>query len=43
VPLFLHNIDINMNLMQPDGIHPTEQAQPYMLDNIWPALQGVLK
>lgn len=27
---------------QPDRIHPTEQAQPLMLANVWPALQKLL-
>lgn len=27
---------------QPDGIHPTVQAQPRMLDNVWPALRPLL-
>jgi len=29
-------------LFQPDRIHPTAQAQPIMLDNVWPALQKLL-
>ena len=30
-------------LFQPDRIHPTAQAQPRMLDNVWPALRPLLK
>jgi len=30
-------------LFQPDRIHPTAQAQPQMLDNVWPALQKLLR
>ena len=30
-------------LFQPDRIHPNEQAQPRMLDNVWPALRTLLK
>lgn len=40
---FLHNVDVDVNLMQPDRIHPTEQAQPKLLDNVWPALKGMLQ
>jgi acyl-CoA thioesterase-1 len=29
--------------MQADGIHPTSAAQPRLLENLWPALQKVLK
>ncbi|MCM5682023.1 arylesterase [Schlegelella sp. S2-27] len=29
-------------LFQPDRIHPNEQAQARMLDNVWPALQQML-
>lgn len=30
------------SLFQGDRIHPNEQAQPLMLDNVWPALKGLL-
>ena len=30
-------------LFQADGFHPTEQAQPIMLGNVWPELQKLLK
>jgi len=26
-----------------DGIHPTPEAQPLILDHVWPALQPLLK
>ena len=29
-------------LFQPDRIHPTAQAHPRMLDNVWPALRALL-
>ena len=29
-------------LMQADRIHPNEEAQPRLLDNVWPALQKLL-
>lgn len=31
------------DLFQSDRIHPTAQAQPRMLDNVWPALKPLLK
>jgi len=30
-------------LFQPDRIHPTAQAQPTMLDNVWPVLRPLLR
>jgi acyl-CoA thioesterase-1 len=42
VPFFLHGVALNPSLMQADGIHPTAQAQPRLLDNIWPAFQALL-
>jgi acyl-CoA thioesterase-1 len=30
-------------LFQPDRIHPTAEAHPRMLDNVWPALRPLLK
>ena len=30
-------------LFQADRIHPNEQAQPILLANVWPVLQGLLK
>lgn len=38
----LDQIATNPALMQADGIHPVEQAQMRMLDNIWPALLTLL-
>jgi len=30
-------------LFQPDRIHPSAQAQPILLDNVWPALRASLR
>ncbi|OGT77120.1 MAG: hypothetical protein A2W76_07145 [Gammaproteobacteria bacterium RIFCSPLOWO2_12_47_11] len=38
----LDGIGDNPDLMQSDGIHPTVQAQPIMLENIWPDLEPLL-
>lgn len=43
VPFFLDGIYNHENMMQPDGIHPTEQAQPKLLDKVWPVLVPMLE
>lgn len=43
MPFILEGIGEDSNKMQADGIHPTAQAQPLLLDNIWPVLQPLLK
>ncbi|MGQ9724814.1 MAG: arylesterase [Tepidimonas sp.] len=45
VPFFLAGVADGPQaaaLFQADRIHPNEQAQPRMLDNIWPALRPLL-
>ncbi len=42
VPLFLSGIDNKLSLMQADGLHPTAEAQPIILNNIWPELEKLL-
>lgn len=42
VPLFLSDIDDKPSLMQTDGLHPTADAQPIILENIWPELEKLL-
>jgi len=43
VPFFLDGIYDQENLMQGDGIHPTAEAQPRLLDNVWPVLKPLLE
>lgn len=43
VPFFLEGVAETRALMQPDGIHPAEAAQPRILENIWPALLALLE
>ena len=43
VPFFLDGIADSRELFQADGIHPTPQAQPRLLDNTWKALAPLLK
>ena len=42
VPFFLEGIYDQPPLMQGDGIHPTAQAQPRLLDNVWPHLKPLV-
>ena len=42
VPFILEGIADRPGMMQPDGIHPNEQGQPLLLDNVWQALQKML-
>ena len=43
VPFFLDGIYNQDNLMQDDGIHPTEEAQVRLLDNVWPVISPILQ
>lgn len=42
VPFFLDGIYNQQGMMQGDGIHPTGDAQPLLLDNVWPHLEPLL-
>ena len=42
VPFFLQGVGGVPGMMQYDGIHPTAQAQPTLLDNLWPSLKPLL-
>lgn len=42
VDFFLEDIALNGDLMQADGIHPNAEAQPRMLENVWPRLAPLL-
>src|SRR4030065_653017 len=43
VPFLLEGVALTPGLMQPDGIHPRADAQPRLLDNVWPYLEPLLK
>ncbi|MCW4149571.1 arylesterase [Halomonas sp. 18H] len=43
VPFLLEDVALNDELMQEDGIHPTAEAQPRVLDNVWPVLSPLLE
>lgn len=42
VPFLLAGVGTDRTLMQADGIHPTPEIQPRMLDNLWPSLRPLL-
>jgi len=42
LPFLLEGIATDAALMQRDGIHPTANAQPLLLDNLWPELEPLL-
>jgi acyl-CoA thioesterase-1 len=42
VPFLLEDFAEKPEFFQPDRIHPTEAAQPLMLERVWPALKHLL-
>ncbi|MBU2886001.1 arylesterase [Gilvimarinus agarilyticus] len=42
VPFLLEGVALNPQLMLKDGIHPTAEAQPILLDTVWPYLKPLL-
>jgi acyl-CoA thioesterase-1 len=42
MPFLLADIALEPGLMQADGIHPTAQAQPLILDKVWLELEPLL-
>ena len=42
VPFLLAGIAEKPSMFQSDQIHPTVQAQPLLLDNVWPSLKPLL-
>jgi acyl-CoA thioesterase I len=43
VPFFLEGVAMDLGLMQGDGIHPNDNAQPILRDNVWSGLKPLLK
>ncbi len=43
VPFLLAGIESKPDMFQSDQMHPTQQAQPVLLDNVWPALAPLLQ
>ena len=42
IEFFMEGVALNDELMQSDGIHPNAAAQPVLLDNAWPVIEGAL-
>lgn len=42
IPFLLEGIALDPDLMLEDGIHPSAEAQPLVLENVWQALEPVL-
>ncbi len=43
LPFLLDGVALKPELMQDDGIHPTAEAQPRILDNVWARLTPLLR
>jgi acyl-CoA thioesterase-1 len=43
VPFLLEGFADRFDMFQPDHIHPGQQAQMRMLDNVWPSLRPLLR
>ncbi|MBZ0329378.1 arylesterase [Halomonas sp. ANAO-440] len=43
LPFLLEGVALEEGMMQSDGIHPTNTAQPIILDNVWPELLPLLE
>ena len=42
IPFMLEQVALEEGLMQDDGIHPTAQAQPLLLEAVWRHLQELI-
>jgi len=42
IEFFMEGVALNEELMQDDGVHPTTEAQPILLDNAWPTIREAL-
>ncbi len=42
IPFFLQDIALDASLMQNDGIHPTAEAQPMIVDFLKPKLEAII-
>jgi acyl-CoA thioesterase-1 len=43
VPFLLQGVVDRAENFQPDNLHPTAEAQPRVLDNVWPTLEPLLR
>jgi len=42
VPFFMEGVALQPDLLQADNIHPNEEGQPVLLENVWEVLQPAL-
>ena len=42
IEFFMEGVAMDKDLMQDDGIHPNDKAQPILLDNAWPMISETL-
>ncbi len=42
VPFMFERFSTRRDLLQDDGLHPTREAQPLILDTVWPVLRPLL-
>ena len=42
VPFFMEGVVFEPGMLQADGIHPSAEAQPILLENVWRVLQPAL-
>lgn len=43
IPFFMEGIYSQPGMMQDDRIHPTEKAQPFLADAVWPYVKPILQ
>ena len=43
VPFLLERVALNPELMQADGLHPTAEGEPSVLDTVWSLLMPILQ
>ncbi len=43
IPFLLDEVGTRSRLMQQDGLHPTEEAQAIIVENVWPYLVSMLQ
>ena len=43
IPFFMEGVALDGAMMQSDGIHPNEQAQPLLLENVWMTMEPLLQ
>ena len=42
VPFFMEQVALMPERMQDDGIHPSAEGQPYLLNTVWPHLESLI-